>query len=297
MGRTAIWLRFVPWALVALIAGGVGCGGEDALPPAAPAATFFSGPVPRSIAHRGGRGLWPENTLYAFEHALAMGVQILETDVWSTEDGAIVIHHDPDVERTTDGTGLVNELSLSEIKALDAAWDFSTDGGATHPLRGQGIRIPTLDEALDRFTGARFLIEIKQQEPPIEEDVLSIIRAHGMSGQVCIGSFYDSVVWKVRDLAPGICTGAGTLEVIGFVTQPLEVLRQVESLPMSLQIPEEEAGIPVLSEEIVAKARDLGVETYVWTINNAEDMRRILGLGVHGIITDYPDRLLAVLNP
>src|SRR5215212_8356264 len=89
------------------------------------------------IAHRGGAGLWPENTLYAFERAAAMGVDVIETDVRATKDGELVVIHDDNVNRTTGGAGAVGALTLAELKRLDAAYRFSTDGGRSFPLRGQ----------------------------------------------------------------------------------------------------------------------------------------------------------------
>ena len=295
-GKTAVLLVLMLSSV--LLLAGCGGGSGQAAPGSAPPqpVTYFSGPVPRLIAHRGGKGLFPENTLSAFERSLALGVQILETDVWSTKDGQIVILHDEDVDRTTDGHGSVRKMTLAQVRQLDAAWWFTLDGGASYPLRGQGIGIPTLDEALQAFPDARFCIEIKQDKPKIEPEVVGLIEARGMTEKVCVGSFFDPVVERVRGLNPGICTGAGTLGIFLFMVTPMEALRTQEIPVDAFQIPEEEAGIPVLTPEFVHKAGELGIETHVWTINDQEDMRRILGMGVEGIITDYPDRLKEVIE-
>ncbi len=280
-----------------LLAGATGCGEEDGpeTPTSGPV-TFFSGPVPRNIAHSGGKGHAPENTLHAFERALELGAEIIETDVWSTEDSRIVMLHDEEVDRTTDGTGSVKEKTLAEVKELDAAWGFTPDDGDTFPLRGQGIRIPTLDEAFEAFPNRRFLIELKQQDPTIEQTVLSLIETYGMEEKVCLASFHDPVVERIRELNPDICTGGGIQETARFLLSPLNRLMQRGVPVTAFQIPEEEYGIPVLTPGFVHKAKQLGIEVHVWTTNDADDMRRILAMGVDGIITDYPDRLKEIIE-
>jgi glycerophosphoryl diester phosphodiesterase len=276
-----------------------GCGGgpraEGGISPPPPV-TFFSGPLPRNIAHRGGKGLFPENTLHAFEHALAMGVQILETDVWVTLDGHVVLLHDLTVDRTTDGRGPVVQKPLAEVKELDAAYRFTRDGGETYPLRGQGITVPTLDEAFSRFADTPFSIEIKQASPRIEADVLAVIEAHGMTERVCVGSFHDPVIREVRRLNPDICTTSGLLEIILFAFLPQDLFDAWPLQAAVHQIPEEQRGVLILTPEFVARAVDRGMEVHVWTVNRRDDMERFLAMGVHGVITDYPDRLEEVIR-
>lgn len=273
-------------------------GDESGSPEVSPESrvTYFSGPVPRIIAHRGGEGLFPENTLYAFEQVLALGAHIIETDVWSTKDGQIVILHDEKVDRTTNGSGSVRTKTLEQVKSLDAAWWFTTDGGGSYPLRGQGITVPTLDEAFRLFPDTRFCIEIKQESPHIEQDVLSLVEIHGMQEKVCLGSFIDPVLERVRKQNPDICTGAGILGTFLFLITPLEILRLQEIPVQAFQIPEEEVGIRILTPAFVDKAVQLGIEVHVWTLNEVEDMQAALAMGAHGIITDYPDRLIDLLE-
>src|SRR5829696_5003203 len=122
---------------------------------------------PLAIAHRGGAGLWPENTLYAFERAAALGVDVIETDVRATADGELVVIHDEGVERTTDGMDRVGSLTLAELKRLDAAYRFSPDGGRSFPLRGSGVSVPTLREVFAALPHMRFNIEPKQGVPAV----------------------------------------------------------------------------------------------------------------------------------
>ena len=114
------------------------------------------------IAHQGGDGLWPGNTLYAFEQAAALGVDVLEMDLHITKDGVLVINHDETVDRTTDGTGTIEDMTLAELKALDAGYDWSKDGGQTFPYRGMGLTIPTLEEIFQTFPEYHMTIEIKK---------------------------------------------------------------------------------------------------------------------------------------
>ncbi|MFC1889373.1 glycerophosphodiester phosphodiesterase [Thermodesulfobacteriota bacterium] len=273
-----------------------GCGEDDHSGLTPSTTTYFSGPIPRNIGHRGGAGIFPENTLYAFAGALALGVQILEIDVHATSDGHVVILHDATVDRTTDGTGRVRDMPLDELRDLDAAYRFSLDGGETYPLRGRDITIPTLAEAFERFPEARFNIEIKQLIPPIEAEVVSLVEAHGMQEKVCLVSLSDSVVENVRRLNAEICTSPGILGIIAFMMTPLECLLDQDMKAEVLQVPEEELGIPIVTPAFIDKAHQLGLEVHVWTINSPGKMASLLGMGVDGIMTDYPDRLKDVIE-
>lgn len=270
------------------------CGGGDGGSGAAP--SFFDGPVPRVIAHRGGADLAPESTLAGFQSGLANGAQILETDVHSTSDGAIVLLHDDTVDRTTDGTGPVHDLTLAEVKSLDAAYRFTRDGGATFPYRATGVTIPTLDEVLERFPRERFLIEIKQASPPIEAEVIATLERHGMSRQVCLASFVDTVIRRVRELAPDLCTSASVVEVVGLVVTPVEQLAERGVAAKATQFPFDVLGVPLVTRDIVGKHHALGLEIHVWTVDDAADMASLLDLGVDGIITDRPDTLSEVVR-
>jgi len=298
MGRVpskSVWflIVFSTWGLAVF----AGCGGEDDAQSHPPSpVTFFSGDVPRNMAHSGGKGHAPENTLYAFERALELGAEILETDVWSTADGEIVMLHDEEVDRTTNGSGSVKEKTLAEVKELDAAWWFTLDDGDTYPLRGQGIRVPTLEEAFEAFPNRPFLIEIKQERPPIEQVVLSLIETYGMKRKVCLASFHDRVMERVRKLDPDIYTSGGIWETFFFVALPVDILAGAGLALQAFQVPEEYSGIKVLTPEFIEKARQLGIEVHVWTVNESDDMRRLLAMGVHGIITDFPDRLKGIIE-
>src|SRR5215210_1023231 len=138
---------------------------------------------PVNIAHRGGAEIAPENTLEGFREGLRVGAGVLELDVHTTADGHVVVIHDDVVDRTTNSTGAVREMTPAELKRLDAGYRFTRDGGATFPFRGEGIRIPTLEEVYDEFVGVPINIEIKGERPGIEEALWRIIESAGAAGR------------------------------------------------------------------------------------------------------------------
>lgn len=257
---------------------------------------FFARAGPLVIAHRGGAGLWPENTLHAFERAAELGADVVELDVRRAADGELVVIHDATVERTTDGRGPVAGLTLAELRRLDAAHRWSADGGKTFPLRGRGVRVPTLREVFEKLPRMRFNIEPKD-ESGAARSLCEAIRAHGASERVVVGSFRQSVIDEFRRACPGVATSAGPAEASKFLALYQAGLAPSYSPAMqALQLPEYAAGVRVLTRGFVEAAHGRNLEVHAWTINDAADMRRLLDAGVDGIMTDYPDRLLALLG-
>lgn len=265
----------------------------------APEREFFrqSARRPLVIAHRGGAGLWPENTLHAFEGAAALGADVIETDVRSTADGVLVVLHDTTVERTTEGTGSVARLTLAELKRLDAGYRWSPDGGRTFPLRGRGLTVPTLEEVFERLPGMRFNIEPKQDAPASSKLLCGLIRGRGMGGRVLVASFRLSLLAEFRRECPEVVTSASPSEVADLLARYKIGLGNTYSPSMgALQVPEYAGGLRVLSKGFVEAAHGRNLEVHAWTVNDAEAMRRLIGMGVDGMMTDYPDRLLEVLG-
>lgn len=249
------------------------------------------------IAHRGGAGLWPENTLYAFEHAAALGVDVIETDVRVTKDGELVVLHDEGVERTTDGTGRVGSLTLAELKRLDAAYRFTPDGGRSFPLRDSGISVPTLREVFAALPRMRFNIEPKQGVPPLAAPLCRMIREQGMTDRVLIASFSGTTLGEFRRECPEIATSAATGEVASFLTlEETGLAASYSPVMQALQVPEHAGSLRVLTRDFVEAAHGRNLRVHAWTVNDEGNMRRLIELGVDGIMTDYPDRLLKVLG-
>jgi len=249
------------------------------------------------VAHRGGAGLWPENTLYAFERAAALGVDVIETDLRATADGELVIFHDEHVERTTDGRGRLSALTLGELKRLDAAYSWSPDDGRTFPLRGRGITVPTLREVFATLPRMRFNIEPKQAEPPLAAPLCRAIREHGMADRVLVGAFSGSTLGQFRRECPEVATSASTGEVASFIAMQGAGLADSYSPPMqALQVPPRTGSLRLLTRDFVEAAHGRNLRVHAWTVNAEEEMRHLIDLGVDGIMTDYPDRLLKILG-
>ncbi len=252
---------------------------------------------PLIMAHRGGAGLWPENTIYAFESALALGADILETEIRGTADGVLVLLHDSSVDRTTNGTGLTNSLTLAELKTLDAGFRWSSDGGRTFPFRERGITVPTLEEVFTAFPNIRINIDIKQVEPSLVEPLCKTIRIFGMTDKVLVASFDPKVLQTFRAKCPEVATSFSVREVMMFyLLNKVSLGRAYRPAAHALQVPEYRERLRVLTPKLINTAHNLNLRVHVWTINETTDMRRLLDLGVDGIITDYPDRLLTLVH-
>jgi len=266
--------------------------------PAQPAAVLSSfAEQPLVIAHRGGKGLWPENSLFAFERASDLGVDMLEMDLHLSSDGELVVIHDSTLDRTTNGEGPVAARSLAQLQALDAGYRWSADGGQSHPYRGQGVRIPTFTEVLERFPSIAKVIEIKVPDVGMEAQLCGTLTAHQQRDKVIVGSFYDRSLQLFREQCPGVATSAGPGSVRLLLALNWIGLGSVLSPSyQALQIPEAHSGLAIASRSLLQTAGQRGLNVQLWTINEQPDMRRLLDLGADALITDYPDRALQVLG-
>ncbi len=251
---------------------------------------------PVNLAHRGASALAPENTLEAFRIAVEGGAGGLELDVHLTRDGHVVVIHDETVERTTDGTGAVAEMTFEELCSLDAGHNFSPDGGLTLPYTG--ARIPTLAGVLREFPGVVLNIDMKACRPGIEAAVLGVLREAGAAGRALVVSSRHGSVRRFRRLSGGgISTGASRFETgVFYLLSRLHLERLVRPAYDALQVPLRYRGIPLVTRRFVEAAHARGVRVDVWTINEPDVMRRLLDLGVDVIMTDRPRVLAAVLG-
>lgn len=297
-GRRALWLLlFVPGLIIMLGAIYGRVARHAAEPATARSFPRREDSAPLVIAHRGGAGLWPENTVYAFEHARDSGVDVIEMDVRSTSDGMLVVIHDATVERTTDGAGRVADMTLGELKKLDAGYRWSPDGGVSFPLRAKGITVPTVQEVFTTFPDMRFIIEPKPHARSQVAPLCHAIREHGMTERVIVGSFTQAILDEFRRECPGVATSASPAEVTKFLAMYKAGLGASYSPVMqALQVPNHAAGLEVLSRGFVDAAHERNLAVHAWTVNNTDEMSRLLDMGVDGIMTDYPDRLMTLLG-
>ncbi|MBW1880271.1 MAG: glycerophosphodiester phosphodiesterase [Deltaproteobacteria bacterium] len=247
--------------------------------------------APTVIAHRGASAYAPENTMAAFEEAAQFGVGF-ELDVTLCNTGEVVVIHDDTVDRTTEGSGTVADLTLAEIKGLDAGSYFDPEF--------TGESIPTLDEVLATYGGRVPIdIEIKSTTPrePLADAVVAAIERAGLVEEVFVTSFDPYMLERVKEQNPDIYRGqlTGT-----FKDADLCFIEKLFLRNMWLNGKSEPDAIAV--ERVRAKKRFVkrqhrkGREVLVWTVNTPTEMERLLDLGVDGIITDYPDVLLEMLE-
>jgi glycerophosphoryl diester phosphodiesterase len=249
------------------------------------------------IAHRGGRSLGPESTLYTFQRALDIGVDVLEVDVRTTKDGKLIVLHDRTVDRTTDGSGPVSDFTLAKLKTLDAGYRWSPDHGQTFPMRGKGLRIPTLAELFEAFPNVRINIEIKETRSAEIASLCRLIRDYQMNDRVMVAAFDVSPLKKFRAQCPRVATSAGFREAFLFYGLQWAYLENIYSPPaQALQVPEYYGSRQVVTPRFLEAAHDRNMRVHVWTVNDTTSMQQLIDLGVDGIMTDYPERLLQLLG-
>jgi len=249
------------------------------------------------IAHRGGMGLSPENTLYAFKRAEELGVDVIELDIHGTRDGEIVIMHDNTIDRTTDGSGKVVNFTLTELKGFDAGFKWTPDNGISFPYRRKGLKMPTLSEVFSEIRNTAMIIEIKQSEPSLIDPLCQLIRKHSLEHNVIVASFSTHALMEFRRVCPEVATSATKTEAIRFFILNLFYLGGFyRPSAVALQVPVYLEGIKVVTKRFVNTAQKHNMEVHVWTVNEVDEMRRMINMGVNAIVTDYPDRLLRLLG-
>ena len=252
------------------------------------------------IAHQGGEWLRPSNTLAAFDNAMELGVDVLEMDIHQTQDGVIILMHDATVDRTTDGSGAIKEMSFDEIRALDAGYYWTDDDGATYPYRGQGIQVPTLEELFQRYPDMRMNIEIKQETPSMVRPFCQLIHDYNMQDKILVATFHQATVEEFREDCPDVITSMVEPEIqlfFGLNAAYLGALFQAPGtafqVPLTSSLPVI-GEVDVITERFVRVAHSHNIQVHAWTINDPAEMERLIALGVDGIITDRPDLLLEV---
>jgi glycerophosphoryl diester phosphodiesterase len=258
----------------------------------------LDGDWPVNFAHRGASARAPENTLEAFRLAAEGGAGGLETDVHMTRDGHVAAIHDDTVNRTTDGSGLVRETTLAELQSLDAGYRFTPDEGATYPYRGKGVRVPELREVLREVPHLAVNLDIKEEQPGVEEAVLRVIEGVGAEDRTLVVSEHTPVIGRFQQLSGGrVRTGASRGESrLFYYLSGLRLERLLRPAYDALQVPVRHGERELVTPRFLEAAHGLGVRVDVWTIDEPAEMRRLLDLGVDVVMTNRPDALAGVLR-
>ncbi|WP_353827540.1 glycerophosphodiester phosphodiesterase [Agromyces sp. SYSU T0242] len=242
---------------------------------------WFAPGRPRVLAHRGLALEVPENTLAAFEAAVRAGARYLETDVRRSADGAAVLAHDVSLDRVAGRPDAVSDLPLAELRRMDL---------------GGGHGFATLDELLHAFPDARLNVDVKSDDA-VTATVAAVERA-GALDRVLLTAFSDRRRHVLTDALPDVATSAGRTSVIraaaAAVTRSPALLRRAVAGAHALQIPERVGAVRLLSRALLDTAHAAGVEVHVWTVNDPDEMRRLLSMGVDGLVTDRADLALGI---
>jgi glycerophosphoryl diester phosphodiesterase len=242
---------------------------------------FLDWPAPLPFAHQGahsqdGPG---ENTMAAFEAAVAQGYRYLETDTHATTDGVLVAFHDDDLDRLTDQRGTIEDMSYADVKAARVR-------------EGEGI--PLLEDLLTAWPDVR--INIDPKHDAAVDPLIDLIRRTGAIDRVCIGAFSDRRLARIRaGLGPRVCTSMGPRQVARLVAAA-QGLPSGQFPAACAQVPVRRGPVPLVTDRFLAAAHDRGLQVHVWTVNDADEMHRLLDMGVDGIMTDRVDVLKSVLQ-
>jgi glycerophosphoryl diester phosphodiesterase len=241
---------------------------------------FLDHPGPLPFAHRGGASEAPENTMPAFEHAVELGYRYLETDAHVTADGVVLAFHDDRLDRVTDRSGVVAELPWSEVRQA------RVDGREP---------IPLLEDLLGAFPGTR--VNIDPKHDAAVEPLAEVIRRTGSVERVCVGAFSDKRLARLRGLVgPDLCWSMGPRQVAALVAASRRLPGAGRLTAPCAQVPAHARGVPVVTRRLVDTAHRAGVQVHVWTIDDRDEMARLLDVGVDGIMTDRPMVLRELLE-
>ncbi|PIY91032.1 MAG: hypothetical protein COY72_00285 [Candidatus Nealsonbacteria bacterium CG_4_10_14_0_8_um_filter_35_10] len=223
------------------------------------------------FGHRGCAGLEPENTIRAFKRAIDLGVDLIEFDVRMTRDKKLVVIHDEKLDRTTNGIGFVKDFNFAEIRKFDA---------------GKGEKIPSLEETINFLKNKKPIIVIEIKEPETTEKILEIIKKEKLEDKVLIVSFWLDALKKLKKIDPKIKTGV----LFGKkVKNMISLIKEIKADGLGLEYHS-------IDKEIVKDCHKENFKINAWTVNEFEDIRKMIKLGVDIISSNYPNRVLEILK-
>ena len=252
---------------------------------------YLSHEHPLRFAHRGSEILWPQNTMTAFQGAVDLGCIYIETDLHVTKDKVIVTFHDDNLKQLTNGSGLVKDWNWQDLRKLDAAYNFKPEEG--YPLRDKGITIPSLEEVMNTFPHVMFNLDLKQ--PGIEQVVADFVTKHGYEERVLIGAYQNKRVRKFRNLLENRAATSTSASEAALFWAYSRLGKIYNTAADALQVPVRHSSITILDEKFIKAAHAKGLQVHAWTINEPGEMKRLLELGVDGIVTDRVDLLNEIL--
>jgi glycerophosphoryl diester phosphodiesterase len=246
------------------------------------------------IPHGGGDGLYPENTLLAYDKTMALGADVVDVDVQRTSDNVLIAFHDPTVDRITGATGSVGKMTFAQLAKLDAGWAFTANG--KHPFRGQGITIPTLESILKRYPTALLSLDLKDESTAMNQPLCELLHRYNRRSDVFVGSNNDGQILQFRKDCPDVRTSATMVDV--YATRDAQASNSTNFVPQATvdQPPYRIQDRVLVTKASLAWAHAHGVAILTWVVNDPNDMKHLIDLGVDGIYTSYPDRLLKVLG-
>lgn len=239
---------------------------------------FLDHPGRLAFAHRGGALEAPENTMKAFAYAVELGYRYLETDAYATRDGVLVSFHDDKLDRVSDAKGKIEALTWAEVARARI--------GGFEP-------VPLMEELFARFPDTR--INVDPKHDAAVAPLIALIKRMGVADRVCIGSFSGKRIKQVQDAFDGrVCTslGPGGVLKLKSASAGVPLLRWREGCA---QVPVKGSGVTIVTRRFVQAAEKHGLQVHVWTIDDEAEMRRLIDLGVHGLMTDRPAVLKRVL--
>ncbi len=252
---------------------------------------FIRNNRPLVFAHRGNSFLSPESSMLAFKQAYNLKVDSLEADVRLTKDNIPVIFHDETLERTTNGVGSVYDYTYEELQDFNLGYNHKDPDTGRYAFRDTNLSIITLNELISTFNNIRINLDIKDKFKQAPKIIAQSIKAHDLEQKIMVGSFYQKQINTFRDLS-NCPTSAGPREVLAFLAGFVTKKKNYHAL----QVPLKAGIVPIVTKMKIKRAHKLRIAVHPWTINDSKTMRYLLEMGVDGIFSDFPIRLLEIVE-
>lgn len=255
---------------------------------------------PWIIAHGGSKDLFPENTMIAFQGSMAIGVDMLEMDVTLTKDSILVTHHDLTIDSRSDGEGAVIDFTFEELLQFNFGYNFKDENG-DYPYRTQTVAITKLEAVMTTFPNTPMMVEIKNREADgrvAAEELWKLIQQYNFQNKIIVVAFDEATLAYFQDISNNeVLISTSENETEDFVFSALSAMDYMYVPTASMvAIPQESAGIDLTTKRIIKAAHRRKMAVHYWTIDDKEDMKKLIGNGADGLITDRPDLMQEVLE-